>query len=507
MKQIKINEQSKYAFCGTFIIGFLCYFYFMTHHFLTYDSLWNLVSDQNMISSGRQFLSFVCSISSDFDLPAVNGILAIIYLSMTAVLLVSIFDVKKRSTAILIGGLVVTFPSVASTFCYSYTVDGYMMAILIITLAFWITNRFSKGFVFGAFLTAFSIGIYQAYYAYLIILCILILLIRILEEEKIRKVLGSIWRYICMGIGGYIIYVLTLKVMLAFSEVPVTGYQGTDKVLGFPFGNILVGIKTAFIDAKNFARWGHVFSINTPMKCAYFLLIVIGVLLYVYYFIQKNRYLQIWHIVLTIILLISLPLGINIIMIISPDTYAHVLTRFAWVLLFVFVLILAERIELYKIHNISKICISLLAYVCSAIMIFEFAVTANIVAFNMEARYEKTYGLCLRIVDRLEQIDEYETGEEVAILGGILDQEYYPSTNVTEEYLSGFFGHNGDYSVNSTAKIAEFCKHYLNFSIQTISGEREEEITETPEYKEMDKFPSSGSIKEINGVWVIKLNG
>ena len=79
IKQMK--SQWKAAFSGTFLIGFLTYFYTMSHHFLTYDSMWNLYSAQDMITSGRQFLTYACRISSDYDLPALNGILAIFYLS------------------------------------------------------------------------------------------------------------------------------------------------------------------------------------------------------------------------------------------------------------------------------------------------------------------------------------------------------------------------------------------------------------------------------------------
>ena len=163
------------AFLSCFCIGLLTYGYILTHHFLTYDSLWNLYSDQDMISSGRQFLTYVCSISSDYDLPFFNGILAIFYLSITSVFLVEIFHMKSDITIALAAGLLVTFPSVISTFCYTFTIDGYMLALLLATIAFWVTDRKKFGCIPGALLLSISLGIYQAYLSFLMILCVLTL--------------------------------------------------------------------------------------------------------------------------------------------------------------------------------------------------------------------------------------------------------------------------------------------------------------------------------------------
>lgn len=503
----KVQKQHKSAFLGSVIIGLLSYLYTITHHFLTYDSMWNLVSDQNMIESGRPFLTVVCKITSDYDLPALNGILAILYLALTAVILVDIFEIEKGGTAFLLGGLVVSFPSVASTFCYTYTIDGYMLAILIITVAFWLTNKYKYGFVAGIILTAFSLGIYQAYYAYLIALCIFYLLVEIIRTDKIKELVPKAIRYVVVGVGGYVLYVISLKILLLVENKTPNGYQGTDKVLSFDSGSLLGGIIFALSDALNFARWGHVFTITTPMKIAYALLLLSGIALFIIGFIKNKRYKSVSHIVCTVLLIMILPLGINFIAIMATEAYIHLLIRFSWVMIFVFVLVLSEKVEMKGYRFLPKSSAGWIVGVLSLVLIFEFAKTANIVAFNMEERYMKTYGLCLRIVDRLESEPDYMTGMEVAIAGGFPDADYYPSTSMTEEVLNGFFGVSGDYCVNSTDKVLEFCKHYLNFTFTAASYEKTLELMETSEFYEMTKFPYDGCVRKIDGVWVVKING
>jgi len=502
----RIKPVHKYAFFSTVIIGIVCYFYTMTHHLLTYDSMWNLVSDQDMISSGRQFLTYACRISSDYDLPALNGLLAILYLAITSVLLVDIFDVDSKYIAVLIGGVIVTFPSVSSTFCYTYTIDGYMMAVLAVTLAFWLADKYKYGFIVSVFLTAFSLGVYQAYYSYLILLCILVLLLRLLKEVSYKVILNYVWKYLVMGIGGYLVYVISLKIMLNISGATVSGYQGTDKVLNFPFLNLSSGLKAAIEDFKMFVRWGHVFTITTSMTIAYVAIIFSAVAIYIFCFIKNTMYKKPFNIVFSILLVAMIPFALELISIMDPTSYVHLLTRFAWVLFFVFSFVLFGRVEIKILKDKVQTILKGLCIVSGTVLIFEFIVMNNIVSFQMEERYEKTYALCLRLVDRLEETDGYQTGDEVAILGGIVNQEYYPPTSVTEEILSAYFGVNGEYCVNSTEKIAEFSKHYLNFSMTTISSEREEILVGTSEYIEMQSFPSSDCVRNIDGVWVIKLN-
>ena len=141
------------------------------------------------------------------------------------------------------------------------------------------------------------------------------------------------------------------------------------------------------------------------------------------------------------------------------------------------------------------------------ILIFEFSKMAHVVGFNMQERYEKNYALTLRIVERLEMTEGYSHGMKVAILGGEPDETLYPTTDITENDLVGYFGVNGDYSLNSTEKFAAFMSHFMNVTIQTIDYAEEIDLTLTPEFQKMEKFPDSECIKQIGDVWVVKLNG
>jgi len=156
-----------------------------------------------------------------------------------------------------------------------------------------------------------------------------------------------------------------------------------------------------------------------------------------------------------------------------------------------------------KVRKAAVICVSLSALV----LVFEFSKMANVVAFNMQEKYEKNYALCIRIVQLLEQTEGYEHGMKVAILGGGPNLDNYPSTDITAEDLVGYFGAEGDYTLNSTTKYAAFMSHYMNVTLQPIEYEEELKLVETEEFKQMDKFPNKECVERIGDVWVVKLNG
>lgn len=498
----RIKPQWKAAFISAFVIGILTHMYVMTNNLMTPDGTWNIYSDQDMIYLGRQFLTYACKISSFYNLPWLNGLLAIIYIALASAVVVEAFEIKSITVSALVGGIMVTFPTVASTFCYIFTIDGYMLAMLLAALAVLVTDRYKKGWIVGIVLIGLSLGIYQAYYSFAILLCILLLLIEIVRNVETKNILIKAGKYCGMGIGGYVFYVLTLKAMLALKHIEVTGYQGTDKLLGNPFINIKDGIFAAIRTFASFGVKQNVLTTTPTMTVAYTLMIIVGVGLFIFLFCRSGAIKKWDKILLTVILVAFIPVGTSLAAVMEPNVFFHLLMRMPWVLFFVFILKLTEEIPTEKIKLVT-----IVTPICAAVLIFEFAVTANTVYFTLNERYEKTYGLCLRLVDRLEETEGYKTGDHVALMGGYPDREYYPETCITWQDLSGYFDPNGEYVVSDAGKLRDFCYHYLNFTIVPATYEEHGIIANSQEYLDMPKFPDKDSVKKIEGIWVIKLNG
>ena len=154
----KIKKSWSFAFRSAFCMGLIIHMYRLTNHLLTWDSVYNFHDSQNKADLGRCFLTISCGIGSYYDLQWINGLLSLLYLSLTCVCVVEIFSLHKKSSIFFVCGLTVSFPVVASTFAYMYTADGYFLAQLTAALAVLVTLRYQKGFLAGLTLLAFSYG-------------------------------------------------------------------------------------------------------------------------------------------------------------------------------------------------------------------------------------------------------------------------------------------------------------------------------------------------------------
>lgn len=90
----KCRKEWKIAFISTLVIGLFVHIYKFTNYLPNHDSMYNFYSDQNVLGSGRWFLSIACGFSSYFDLPWINGIFALIYIALTSVIIIKLFEVK-----------------------------------------------------------------------------------------------------------------------------------------------------------------------------------------------------------------------------------------------------------------------------------------------------------------------------------------------------------------------------------------------------------------------------
>ena len=105
--------------------------YLITNNVESGDAVYNYYHDQNMTMSGRWALSFFCSFSSYFHLSWFSGLIAILFMSLTVVVLIKIFKIKNPIVIGLMGGLLVSSTFITDIMRFIYTADGYMIAMFL----------------------------------------------------------------------------------------------------------------------------------------------------------------------------------------------------------------------------------------------------------------------------------------------------------------------------------------------------------------------------------------
>ena len=131
----KIKNTWKTALLSAFVPGILIHLPVMLSDIPNHDGLSSMYFAQNMITSGRRFLSEACGFSSYFTIPWIIGLIGLLWLALAAVALTELLELADPLVIMAVSGLLISFPSLASTYAYVFTMDGSMIALFLAILA------------------------------------------------------------------------------------------------------------------------------------------------------------------------------------------------------------------------------------------------------------------------------------------------------------------------------------------------------------------------------------
>ncbi len=493
----KLGKDGKTAFLSAFIIGILTHMTALTLDAPNHDGLASMYFDQNMITSGRWFLSTACGISSYYSIPWLIGVLSLIYLGISSIILNKLLKVENGILICLISGMLVAFPSIASDFAYVFTMDGYMLGVLFAILSVYFAGFGKYGFLLGALFLALSMGIYQAYLPIAMLLC----LYKVVEgffyegNSKIRQAL----RYLCMGAIGVTLYYAILRLLLLIQGKTLDSYQGIDSLSSAGSLNLPATIKAMYTDFVTFILKGKILASNVFSAVAFVLLILCALIALLILAKENGLLKKPLFYIGTIIVIIITPVISNIILLISKDVTYHLLMRYQYAFFgIIFISIIDKALKL----DLKLTALAWTMVIAGLVIVFSFAVTDNIAYSNLEKKYEKTYAYCLRLADRIEQTQGYYQGIPIYMIGVVGDTNF-PKTDITGEVTDHMVGLYGDWLLYTPENYEYFYKYYMGITFNFLRP-TEANFYDSAEYVNMPSFPETGSTKVVDGILYVK---
>lgn len=502
----KIKKNWKIAFYSTFIIGMLTHIYKFTNTLPNHDSLFNFYSDQNIIASGRWLLSIACGFSSYYDLPWVTGLFSVIFIALTAVTVVEVFDITNPVMTVLAGGLLVTFPAITETFAFQYTADGYMIAMLLAALAVCfsrIGNNKIYHIAASAACVCMSCGIYQAYVSFALVLAICYFILRVTENvHSIKELLLWIRNQVIIYIVGLGAYYVIWKVFRKLFGVAVNHYLGID-ALGQVSGvkSILTKIQIA-VNRFFFDEPSLHFALSVVFLIGFAAVLIIAL-------IKSGVIKKKLHTALVLAALAALPFAMFIWFLASAEVWYGVRMEQCICILYIFAGVLFCRWVKPRLSNIAALFL--------AAVIFANFINANIFYYYTDKNYERAYADAVEMSARVHLIDD-GTAENIAVIG----VEDYSFKMDIQPYIGGCRNLMGD-----ETHVALFLANIIGFNLQSgdnnicsrdsflknendrdllLGGELKEELEQSDEVAEMGCWPAADSVKLIDKTVVIKLS-
>ena len=502
-KTNKIKKEWKIAFFATFIIGLLVHMYKFTNYLPNYDAIRNFYDSQNIIDSGRWLLSLACSFSSYYDLPWVDGILSLVFISLTMVVIVEIFKMKNPALIIIGGGILVSFPAITETFFFLYTADGYMIAMFLAAIAVYISRMETPGVwrtVIAAILICLACGIYQTYVSFALVLAICYFIFSVLKEKlETKNLFKWIGRQAIIYVAGLALYYVIWQVLLIVEGETANGYMGND-TLSLEISTIFTAVTKSVICFAWAFVINNIFSTVTVYSALNVIFIICFIVAYIAVIIKQKMLKRKLQLLLILVATVAIPFASCMWFFVSDELTYKMRMLQCLSILYIFLAVIVEEFLNVGFKNFVALLLS--------VIVFNYGIMANIADRLLEQSYEQSYE---EADDMLDAIEDLDTGiTKIAVIGVenysgdyyadnvLMNGDYYNHLGIFYTALNRTFIYDGNHIVN-------FMNYAFSTDYEYATDEEVEALCELKEVQEMGTWPASDSVEVVDDYIVIKL--
>ena len=564
---LQLLKEKRQQFFISIGIVLLIHMLKFTNYYPNWDSIWGI----NMGWLGQTFIGRWFSgvslrlLHSPYDLQLVEGIISAIFIALSAILILEIFEIRKPLYVFLATFLFAAFPSMASTFTFMFWAPTYMLALLMAVLATYlcIKDHDKKTIAASTLLFTFSLGIYQIYWGVAFIIFFYFLANNLLNsDKKIKDYKNNIIAFALSAGSGAILYLIILKAVLFFSKTSLGDYQGVSQSGLMSFSDYIDAFQKMLISFNEFFFGKSFLSI--------FVIIILGIGLISFLGSKKiSRNLKI----LVILLLISLYPVANALWFLFPEmglfgkilyfifkgfspflylrlytliniAFALLITYLIWIFIlknkdfsysrkFFLCLLFASALPLtysmyfaspgVEYHSVMElgnffIYFTVLMFLNKSdfeikagttkiavglfsILCFYHFVNDNIAYKQMEMSYQRTSFETAQILYEIEKVNE-NPQKCVALIGNF--SNCYPQLVTAYPDIHGACTCNFLHS--DPYYFLRFSEYYFGRTYKKCSKDKAEQIQQLPEFAQMPEYPRNGYVKIIDDAIVVKLH-
>lgn len=510
-----IEKRIKMCFVVALICGLFAHIYALTNHLYNYDELWHTPTGFGTgVEVGRWALSITVWIQKVlfddcFTIPFINGALTIILYSVAACFVVAALDIKDEFYAMVVGGLMTTFPALTCRMFFMFTTHYYAIGIAMVAAGAWIIAKKKLNILnvtIAIALIVYGMAIYQANFTTAV--CILVgnLLVWLITENvelksAVRKCVNYVlYLGICM-----VLFLAGSKIALSITGKQMETYENLDKMGRLSVSQLIEGIIKCY---KTFFKLPlyNVYSMNPNRIVKIAFLVSFLALLYAFvrvWMMKKETYMK----VLITLVFTVLPIAVNliIIMAISSGTMYSIMV---YEIVFVYIISIA-CFEAVRAVDLSGLLLDKMGNVLNNVAAVILVVTVityiwfangNYLALDYTNQHDNAYYQTL--MTQIKSVEGYNADMPIAMIG----KPVIDSTFTRQDMIGKTFNIGGKSATNINA--------YSSWNIMTRvlgydpmvrdSDEDEKYFRGLDEVNNMPCYPNSGSIKIIDDTIVIK---
>lgn len=511
------QRQFSLSLIATFIWGVFAHGFAFCSKNVTHDSLrefhGEILGNQIKMGSGRVLTPVYRDLfGTDVTLPWFMGLLALLWIGLAVFLIIRLFCVESPVMVSLIAGVCATNLAVSSiTATYIHDLDSYMFSMLCAVTAVYSWRSHPGGWILGAVFAAISLGIYQSFLFVAVTLVMMACILDLLKERACRDVFTDGMKAIGMFLLGGLLYYILMKILLALAGMKLVGgeYNSLDRALTLSAENLLPQILSAYQDF--FSRLLDSYSAYPSVLVkGVSLLLLVGSIAAVAIGL-RNRNVHIGAKFLCILLVLLMPLGMNMIHVLTVGKNHDLMTYPIWQF-YTFALLLSDWLwknrkntgdhgKKDRLAAGQRILCMLLVF----FLVYGNVRFANGLYMKKSLEHEAYMSLMTRIVARMETVEDYMPGETEVVFVGLPDnlnevmpgfKDYWNVTGMTKSDMI---------YVGARDRFQAYFDYMMGLPILLAEESVWNASADLDAVQQMKAYPARDSMQMIDGVLYVKL--
>ena len=430
----------------------------------------------------------------------VTGLLQILFLSLTAFLVIKAFNIQSRLSALLIAGIMVTFPAIAESNLHFHDAAPYFFAAFLSIAAFYVTKIYKFGWFLGVAFITLSLAMYQSKISLAMMASLIHLIVYALKENpKFAGLIKYAAKYLLLIVGGLLTYFISLQ---AFAIR--TDYRGIGELPNL--AGLHNDILRAYREVFYYFFSGSFRIDNLYLLLAYGFIAILGLLLLVFITIKfADR--SILSNVTVAVLVFLLPLAANFSSVFDTGGMGALsMTSYAFTIFLLLPLILYENFKI-NTYGLKKLLTLALVFIIGYYISF-----SNFIYLRGQVYTMHAIQLANRISARVEPLLLYSDSNQLFVTGNLVSNPIYPTMNIFQEYRPRtvgalLFGGNNDFTRFPWRFFVDVVRYRVGLNVnRTENNERRQYLQDRAISYGMPVYPQEGSVAIIDGVVVVMLN-
>lgn len=505
--------------------------YRFANSMFSHDALIEIVQDDAawQIALGRYFEPVIIFFRGNLCSPWLLCLLQMVWLALSVYLLTDLFRMQDKFAILAVAGVVVSSETFiilnASFLAWS---DMYAFALFAGIFGVWCIEKRKLFYMLtGIASIIISIATYQAYVSVTITLMLILAILRLCDFSKdMKKIVKLLIYYAAVLLLAAAVYYIVWQLIRSVLGIwAADTYNGMASVgqyeNGLLLSSMLAAYKNVFLSFLTPAemstivfrgiKLGNIWKYAVIAVNAIMVVVILSGVAYICRQ-QMDRYrlcgkYSAVRCILIALLMVLFPLACNFVCVMSKGM-EHPLMMFGSNMLYVFAVIMAERVKLAadardltagRIRLFRGMTAVKIVAILLGVLIWNHFVYANQIYFKKSLQEKAAYSLMSRIVTDVEDMPGYVPGVTPVAISGYFETSPY----LTE--LAGFENLTADFMGKSSLTYQgtdyAMITYYLSIDMNLTRVDASMEAVQ-----QMPVYPAEGSVSMVDGVVVIKVS-